>query len=129
MTLTPLVAQRAIAAVFVVLGGWALVHPWSVAALCLRPEYREGTAIAFTIGAFGAQALIAGLFAATARFTRATFAGYGAMLLGFLVFDVWFGWIDPVLTPLGAGLDALGNMAMLALCVVGYRALAPGPRV
>ena len=54
-------------------------------------------------------------------FTRATFAGYGAMLLGFLAFDVWFGWVDPVLTPLGAGLDALGNVAMLALCVVGYR--------
>lgn len=117
--------QRAIAAVFVVLGGWALVHPWSVAALCLRPEYREGAALAFTIGAFGAQALIAGLFAATARFTRATFAGYGAMLLGFLGFDVWFWAVDPVLTPLGAGLDALGNVAMLALCVAGYRALAP----
>lgn len=125
MTLTPLFIQRVIAAVFVVLGGWALLHPWSVAALCLRPEYRDGSALAFTIGAFGAQALIAGLFAATARFTRATFAGYGAMLLAFLAFDVWFAAVDPVLTPLGAGLDGLGNVAMLALCVAGYRALPP----
>ncbi len=125
MTLTPLTIQRAIAAVFVVLGGWALIHPLSVAALCLRPEFRNGPALAFTIGAFGAQALIAGLFAATARFTRATFAGYGTMLLGFLSFDVWFALVDPVLTPLGAGLDGLGNVAMLALCVAGYRAISP----
>lgn len=115
--------QRAIAAVFVVLGGWALIHPWSVAALCLRPEYREGAALTFTIRAFGAQALIAGLFAATAIFTRATFASYGAMLLGFLAFDAWFALVDPVLTPLGAGLDALGNVVMMALCVAGYLAL------
>lgn len=120
-----LAIQRAIAAVFVVLGGWALVHPWSVAALCLRPEFRDGAGLAFVIGGFGAQALIAGLFAATARFTRATFAGYGTMLLGFLGFNVWFGLIDPVLTPLGAAADAAGNVVMLALCVVGYRTLPP----
>ncbi len=122
--MSALTIQRGIAAAFIVLGGWALVHPWSVVALSLRPEYREGPGIAFVIGAFGAQALIAGLFAATARFTAATFAGYGVMLLGFLAFNVWFGIVDPVLTPLGAGLDALGNLAMLALCVAGYRALA-----
>ena len=90
--------QRLIAAIFVVLGGWALVHPWSVVTLSLMPEYRQGPGIAFVIGAFGAQALIAGLFAATARFTRATFVGYGAMLLGFLGFNLWFGIVDPVLT-------------------------------
>ena len=125
MTLTALAAQRTIAAVFVVLGGWALAHPWSVAALCLRPEFRDGAGLAFVIGGFGAQALIAGLFAATASFTRATFAGYGAMLLGFLGFDVWFVAVDPVLTPLGAIADGVGNLAMLALCVAGYRALPP----
>ena len=124
MRLSPLTIQRAISAVFLVLGGWALVHPWSVATLCLRPEYRGGPALAFVIGAFGVQALIAGLFAATARFTAATFAGYGVMLVGFLSFNVWFGLVDPVLTPLGAGLDAFGNLAMLALCVTGYRSLA-----
>jgi hypothetical protein len=72
-----LAIQRAIAAVFVVLGGWALIHPASVIALCLRPEYGDGAGMAFAVGCFGAQALIAGLFAATARFTRATFAAYG----------------------------------------------------
>lgn len=123
--MSALTIQRLIAAVFGILGGWALIHPWSVVALSLRPEYRGGEALAFVIGAFGAQALIAGLFAATARFTAATFAGYGVMLLGFLGFNVWFGLVDPVLTPLGAGLDALGNLAMLALCIAGYRALAP----
>ena len=33
MSLTPLTIQRAIAAVFLVLGGWALVHPWSIVTL------------------------------------------------------------------------------------------------
>jgi hypothetical protein len=117
-----LAIQRAIAAVFVVLGGWALIHPASVIALCLRPEYGDGAGMAFAVGCFGAQALIAGLFAATARFTRATFAAYGAMLIAFLGFDYWFCCVVPVLTPLGAGLDAAGNVATMALCWLGWRA-------
>jgi hypothetical protein len=119
--MTPLAIQRAIAAVFLILGGWALAAPHQVIALCLTPAFRGGAGMAFAVGAFGAQALIAGLFAATATFNRATFAGYGAMLIGFLAFDLWFGWIDPVLTPLGAGLDAVGNVAMMILCWLGWR--------
>ena len=119
-----LTIQRLIAAVFVILGGWALVHPASVIALCLRPEFRGGAGMGFAVGCFGAQALIAGLFAATARFARATFAAYGAMLVGFLLFDWWFYAVDPVLTPLGAGLDAAGNVAMLMLCAAGWRRAA-----
>ncbi|MEO5973279.1 MAG: hypothetical protein ABIP91_07955 [Sphingomicrobium sp.] len=80
----------------------------------------------FAVGCFGAQALIAGLFAATARFTRMTFAAYGAMLLGFLAFDVWFWAVDPILTPLGAALDGAGNAVMIVACWLGWR--APDPR-
>ena len=116
-----LTIQRAIAAVFLVLGGWALVHPASVIALCLRSPYSEGPGMAFAVGCFGAQALIAGLFAATARFTRATFAAYGVMLIGFLGFDYWFWAVEPVLTGLGAALDGMGNLVMMGLCWLGWR--------
>ena len=57
--------QWAIAAVFFILGGWALVAPRSVIDLTLLPEYRIGTPILpFAIACFGAQAMIAGLLAA-----------------------------------------------------------------
>ena len=120
-SMTATTIQRAIAAVFVLLGGWALLHPSSVIALCLRPPYSEGAGMAFAVGCFGAQALIAGLFAATARFTRATFAGYGLMLIGFLIFDYWFWAVEPVLTTLGAALDGIGNLIMIAMCWLGWR--------
>jgi hypothetical protein len=113
--------QWAIAAVFFVLGGWALLAPQSVIDLTFLPQYRVGTPILpLAIACFGAQALIAGLFAAFSRFTRATFLAYGIALIPFFVFDWWFTFVDPVFTRLGL-LDALGNVVMLALCVVGWR--------
>lgn len=73
------------------------------------------------VGAFGAQALIAGLFAAFTRFDRRTFLAYGLGLLPFFVFDYWFYAVRPMMTWVGL-LDALGNIVMLALCVAGWRA-------
>ncbi len=119
--MSALAIQRLIAAVFIALGGWALIDPRSAIELGLQPGYREGAGMGFAVGCFGAQALIAGLFAATARFTRATFAAYGIMLIGFLAFDYWFWAVEPVLTPLGAALDGVGNLIMMALCWVGWR--------
>jgi hypothetical protein len=122
--LTVRTIQWAIAAVFFILGGWALLAPQSVIDLTLLPQYRTGTPILpFAIGCFGAQALIAGLFAAFARFTRATFLAFGIALIPFFVFDWWFTFVDPVFTRLGL-LDALGNAVMLAMCVVGWRKAA-----
>ena len=113
--------QWAIAAVFFVLGGWALLAPASVVALALLPQYRAGTPILpFTIACFGAQAMIAGLFAAFSKFTRTTFLVYGIALLPFFGFDFWFTFVDPVFTKLGL-LDAVGNVVMLAMCVLGWR--------
>jgi hypothetical protein len=113
--------QTLLASVFIVLGGWCLLAPGSVMALCFTPAYRsDAPVVPVLIGAFGAQALIAGLFAATARFTRATFAAYGAALIPFFVFDYWFFAVTPMLTWIGL-LDAVGNVAMLALCVIGWR--------
>ena len=121
--------QLLLASVFFVLGGWCLVSPTSVMELTIRPEYRSDAPIVpILIGAFGAQALIAGLFAALSRFTRATFLAYGVALLPFFAFDYWFYAVEPMLTPLGM-LDALGNVVMLGLCVLGWRAAGPGEPV
>ncbi len=119
--------QWGIAAVFFVLGGWALIGPRSVIDLTFLPEYREGGRILpFAVACFGAQAMISGLFAAFSRFTRATFLAYGVALLPFFAFNWWFTFVDPVFTSLGL-LDAVGNVVMLALCVVGWRMSGEGP--
>jgi len=116
--------QWALASVFFILGGWALVAPRSVIELTFLPEYRVGTPILpFAIGCFGAQAMISGLFAAFSRFTRATFLAYGIALLPFFVFNWWFTFVDPVFTTIGL-LDAVGNVIMLVLCVIGWRKAA-----
>lgn len=112
--------QWAIAAVFFILGGWALFWPQGVIDLTLLPQYRNGAILPFAIGCFGAQAMISGLFAAFSRFTRATFLAYGIALLPFFAFNWWFTFVDPVFTMLGL-LDAVGNVIMLALCVIGWR--------
>ncbi|MEZ0244416.1 MAG: hypothetical protein ACAH11_13650 [Sphingomonas sp.] len=113
--------QWAIAAVFFVLGGWALLWPQGVIDLTILPEYRGGALLPFAVACFGAQALIAGLFAAFSRFTRTTFLAFGIALIPFFAFDIWFTAVDPVFTPLG-WLDAVGNVIMLAMCVAGWRA-------
>ncbi|HEX8258465.1 MAG TPA: hypothetical protein VF589_12615 [Allosphingosinicella sp.] len=45
---------------------------------------------------------------------------YGVALLPFFVFDYYFYAVEPMLTAVGL-LDAAGNVAMLALCWVGWR--------
>lgn len=113
--------QYCLAGVFFVLGGWCLVAPGSVMELAIRPAYRlEGPLVTVLIGAFGAQALIAGLFAAFSTFTRMTFLVYGVALLPFFVFDWWFYFRTPMLTQVGL-LDAVGNAVMLILCIAGWR--------
>ncbi|HEV2568502.1 hypothetical protein [Sphingomonas sp.] len=77
--------QYLLASVFLVLGGWCLISPASVLALAIRPEYQSDAPIVpVLIGAFGAQALIAGLFATFSDFRKRTFLAYGVALLPFL---------------------------------------------
>ncbi|HZV84273.1 MAG TPA: hypothetical protein VFF48_04720 [Brevundimonas sp.] len=121
MILTPRRIQWGIAAVFFVLGGWALLAPQSVIDLTFQPQHRINAPILpFAVACFGAQAMISGLFAAFSRFTRATFLAYGIALIPFFGFNWWFTVVDPVFTPLGL-LDAVGNVIMLVLCVIGWR--------
>ena len=113
--------QLLLASVFFVLGGWCLVSPGSMLALCITSAFRsDAPLVAILTGAFGAQALIAGLFAAFSRFTRATFLAYGLALLPFFVFDYWFSVRVPMLTTVGL-LDVVGNIVMLGLCWLGWR--------
>lgn len=113
--------QYLLASVFLVLGGWCLISPASVVALTITPAFQSDAPIVpILVGAFGAQALIAGLFAAFSKFTKTTFLAYGIALLPFFVFDYWFYAVVPMLTPLGLA-DAVGNVIMLALCVIGWR--------
>lgn len=120
--MSPLLAQRLIAVPFLVLGGWCLLFPDTVARLGFRPEhYHPGAATSLMIGCFGAQAVLSGLFAAFSRFTRTTFLVYGAALLPFFWFNYWFVFVVPVLNQWML-LDFLANVAMLILCIAGYRA-------
>lgn len=116
--------QLAIAAVFWILGGWCLIAPASVIALTVRPEYQTDDPIAlFSVGAFGAQAVLAGLFAGFSVFTRWTFLAYGVALLPFFVFNYWVYFVTPMFNELIL-LDFAGNAIMLALCARGWFVLS-----
>ena len=122
--MTPIVAQRLIAVPFLVLGAWCLFFPQMVEKLTFRPEYYHGSATsAVMMGCFGAQAMLAGIFATFSRFTRTTFLVYGLALLPFFWFNYWFVFVVPLFNG-WMMLDFAANVAMLALCVVGYRASA-----
>ena len=119
--MSALTTQRLIAAVFLTLGGWALLSPSSVIALAIRPEYQSEDFLAvFAMACFGAQACIFGIVAMTAQFRKITFLTYGVVLLPFFVFNYYYYFVVPVLTEVGL-LDFVGNTIMLALCWHGWR--------
>ncbi|MEJ0059777.1 MAG: hypothetical protein WDM79_09475 [Terricaulis sp.] len=116
--------QFIIAGVFFLLGGWCVIAPESVLDLTVRPAYRSDDLIVpLLIACFGAQALIAGLFAAFATFTRRTFFAYGVAVLPFFWFDYHFFVVEPVFNEFLL-LDAVGNVIFVVMCVLGYRALS-----
>ena len=126
--LTPLWPQRLLALPFLILGAWCLVTPHMVERLGITPEYQHlSTTSALLIGCFGAQAVLGGLFIMFSRWTRSTFAIYGAALLPFFWFNYYFVFVVPVMTRWMA-LDLVSNIFMLGLCVWGYR-IAPAKLV
>ena len=128
MLLTPQRIQYGIAAVFFVLGGWATFFPQSVIDTVFLPEFRNADGpLAFVMACFGAQALLAGLFAAFSRFTATTFLVYALALLPFFAFNWYFTVRDPVFNLMGL-IDAVGNIIMFALAILGWWRLRQGER-
>ena len=77
-------AQFLIAAVFLILGGWALFAPASVIELAFTQPYRDTSFInRFTIACFGSQAVLFGLMALVTRWSARSFAVFAVLLLFF----------------------------------------------
>jgi len=115
-------AQFLIAAVFLMLGGWALFVPASVIELAFTQPYRDTSFInRFTIACFGSQAVLFGLMALVTRWSAQSFAVFAVLLLPFFGFNYWFHYEVPVLTSIGM-LDFAGNVTMLVLAIIGWRA-------
>lgn len=114
--------QLLIAVPFIVLGGWALLSPSTVQLVAFRPEVRlDARILNVSLGAFGAQALLGGLFILTSRFSRWSFLAYGIALLPFFGFNYWFLYVEPLFSA-GMVIDFAANLAMLGFCVAGWRA-------
>ena len=119
-------AQFLIAAVFLILGGWALFAPTSVIELAFTQPYRDTSFInRFTIACFGSQAVLFGVMALVTRWSARSFAIFAVLLLPFFGFNYWFHYEVPVLTSIGM-LDFAGNVTMLVLAIIGWRAARAG---
>jgi len=119
--MSQILIQRLIALPFLGLGGWCLFFPSVVERLTLTPAYQHNSATsALLIGCFGAQAVLSGLFAAFSQFTKTTFLVYGIALLPFFWFNYWFVFVVPMFNAWLA-LDFVSNLAMLILCIQGWR--------
>ncbi|AWW74249.1 hypothetical protein CD351_07375 [Erythrobacter sp. KY5] len=120
--MTARICQYLIAAVFLMLGGWALFAPSSVIELALSEPYRENTFVTrFMMACFGAQAVMFGIMALVVRWGSRAFATFAVVLLPFFAFNWYFHYEVPVLTSLGM-LDFAGNLTMFIACVIGWRA-------
>ncbi|MBD2842270.1 hypothetical protein [Erythrobacter rubeus] len=120
--MTARLAQFGIAAVFLVLGAWALFFPASVIELALTEPYRENTFMTrFIIACFGSQAVLFGAMALFVRFTARAFLAFAVLLLPFFWFNWYFHYEMLVLTSIGM-LDFAGNVTMFALAILGWRA-------
>ncbi len=115
-------AQFGIAAVFLILGGWALFAPGSVIELGFSAPYRENTYVTrFIMACFGAQAVLFGIVALMVRWSARAFLVFAILLLPFFVFNWYFHFEVPVLTSYGM-IDFAGNTVMLVLALLGWRA-------
>jgi len=120
--MTARTAQFLIAAIFLILGGWCLFAPTSVIMLAFTEAYRDTSFInRFTIACFGSQAVLFGLMAMVTRWNARSFVVFAVLLLPYFGFNWYFHHEVPVLTSIGM-LDFAGNVTMLALAIIGWRA-------
>lgn len=120
--MTAKMAQYGIAAVFLLLGGWALFAPASVIQLAITPEYQDSTYLTtFTMACFGSQAVLFGIMTLMVKWSSRAFLVFAAALLPFFWFNWYFHYEVPVLTSIGM-LDFAGNITMLIAALLGWRA-------
>ena len=114
--------QKALALVVLLLGGWCLLFPATVEALVIRPDYYVGNATsALFVACFGAQAMLCGTVIYTSRFLPRTFLVFGLLAsVPFFGFNYYFYFIKGMFTDWML-LDFAGNLAILALSLLGYR--------
>lgn len=122
------IAQGLIAAIFLLLGGWALLAPANVIDLAIAQPFRDESFLArFAVACFGAQAVLFGLMALAVRWSARGFLVFALLLLPFFGFNYWFHYEVPVLTSIGM-LDFAGNVTMLACALIGWRAARAAER-
>ena len=115
------IPQYYIAAVFLALGGWALLLPGHVIDLAVTEQYRDDSDLArFVMACFGAQAVLFGIITLTARWTARTFWVFAMLLLPFFWFNYHFHYVEPVLTTYSM-IDFAGNVTMFVAALVGWR--------
>lgn len=115
--------QRSLAFIFLVLGAWCLFCPTMVEALGFKPAYYIGNATsALLMGCFGAQAVLCGTVILTSRFTPKTFLIFGLIASApFFGFNYYFYFVRQMFSEWML-LDFAGNIGILALSLLGYRA-------
>lgn len=122
MSISARTSQAAIAAAFLSFAVAALIAPDTLATLGAHGAPNEGGAITtLAIGALGAHAAAAGLFAAFMRFKSYTFMGFAAALTPVFAADWWLyakaGAFNSAIL-----LHAGGMAAIVALCALGFAA-------
>lgn len=119
-------AKAAIAAAFLSFGAAALAAPDAV--LQIGADMPPRAAASLAIGALGAHAMAAGLFATFVRFKSWTFPGFALSLAPILAADWWLyakAGAPSALMALHAG----GMAACVALCAIGFFAAQRAERL
>lgn len=114
--------QNAIALAFLSFGAAWLFAPTWLEHLFARDPHMMLPVVALALGGLGAHALAAGLFAAFARFKSWTYPGFALSLLPVFAADYWLYAESNAFNEM-ALIHAGGMLAVLALCVRGFRLL------
>jgi hypothetical protein len=114
--------QLAIVAALLSFGVAWLLAPEQIELLVARDPQAQLPIVTLSMGALGAHALAAGLFAAFARFRSWTYPGFALSFLPVFIADYWLyaqaGAVNEMILVHAGGLSAV-----LALCARGFRQL------
>jgi hypothetical protein len=114
--------QKALALIFILLGGWCVLDANTVESLVLLPEYYVGNATTqLFLGCFGAQAVLVGIVIWTSVFQPRTFLIFGTFgSIPFFAFNYYFYFVEQMFTEWML-LDFAGNTGIFLSGVFGYK--------